>query len=423
MKLLILTQYYPPETGAAQNRLHEMALRLKSRGVDITVLTAMPNYPQMKVYDGYRRRCYKREEVDGIVVHRSWIFAGRSKSVFLRLLNYFSFVITSFFAGWFRTPKCDYVFCESPPLFLGISAWLLSVIKRAGLILNVSDLWPESAEKLGLVRSRLLLGISRRLEEFLYRRSVLVTGQTQGIVNNISGRFPLKKVYWFPNGARLENFSPDGINISWRIKHGFAPGDFLVFYGGILGHAQGLEVILHAAARLTGLPDIKFVIMGSGPRRDELLKLKEEMKLRRLHFFDTVGKAEMPAVIAAMDVSVIPLKRLELFKGAIPSKIFESLAMKKPVLLGVEGEAKELFIDEGGCGLAFVPEDAADLEAKIRQLYEDRELLKKLGENARACVEKKFNRDIITDELLSQFLQLYEEGKEGKKAGSKTLKQ
>ena len=208
MKLLILTQYYPPETGAAQNRLHELAVRLKKLGVEVKVLTAMPNYPRMKVFDGYRGKCRDKEEIDGIQVHRSWIYVKTSKSIFHRLVNYFSFVITSFFAGWFRTGKADFILCESPPLFLGMSAYLLSRLKRAGMIFNVSDLWPESAEKLGLIRSKFLLGMSKRLEECLYRKSVLVCGQTQGIVKNIADRFPDKRTYWLPNGADLAYYDP-----------------------------------------------------------------------------------------------------------------------------------------------------------------------------------------------------------------------
>ena len=396
MRLLILTQYYPPETGAAQNRLHELAVRLKHMGVEVKVLTAMPNYPQMKIYDGYRRKCHTKEVIDDIPVIRSWIYVSNSKSIFQRLLNYFSFVFTSFFSGWFRSGKCDYILCESPPLFLGMSAYLLSRIKRARLIFNVSDLWPESAEKLGLIRSRTLLGMSTRLEECLYKKSVLVTGQTQGIVNNISGRFPGKDVYWLPNGANLSFYNPAVVKGTWREDHAYKKNDFLVFYGGILGHAQGLEVILKAADSLREETGIKFILMGNGPLEDHLKGLKQKLGLMNLTFFDTSTKVEMPEVLSAMDVTLVPLKKLDLFKGAIPSKIFESLAMKKPILLGVEGEAKDLFIDEGNCGLAFEPENAVDLAEKIILLYGDPGLCKNLGVNALAYAESKFNRDRIT---------------------------
>ncbi len=395
MKLLILTQYYPPETGAAQNRLHELAVRLKDMGVDVSVLTAMPNYPKMKIYDGYRRKCRVKEDIDGITVYRSWIYVRNSKSIFQRLLNYFSFVFTSFFAGCFRTGKSDLILCESPPLFLGISAYLLSRIKRAGLVFNVSDLWPESAEKLGLIKSKTLLGASKRLEEFLYKRSILITGQTKGIVDNISSRFPQKHVYWLPNGADLSYYDPDVTQRSWRKDHGYEDDDFLVFYGGILGHAQGLEVVIRAADRLRNDPGIKFVLMGNGPQEGPLKELSRSLKLDNIQYFNVVSKAEMPAVLAAINVSVIPLKKLDLFKGAIPSKIFESLAMKKPILLGVEGEAKKLFIEEGKCGLAYEPENDEDLAEKVVLLRDDPDECEKLGDTARSYIEMKFNRDKI----------------------------
>lgn len=406
MRLLILTQYYPPETGAAQNRLHELAVRLKAMGVEVKVLTAMPNYPRMKVYDGYRGKCRYKEEIDGITVYRSWIYVKNSKSIFQRLLNYFSFVFTSFFAGWFRTGKCDFILCESPPLFLGMSAYLLSRIKRAGMIFNVSDLWPESAEKLGLIRNKTLLGISTRLEECLYRKSILVTGQTKGIVRNIANRFPTKRVWWLPNGANLDLYKPEVVVSTWRKDKGYSDRDFLIFYGGILGHAQGLEVILKAAERLGDRKDIRFILLGNGPLDETLKNQKEAMGLHNVDFYDSVEKVAIPSILAAMDISVIPLKKLELFKGAIPSKIFESLAMKKPILLGVEGEARELFIEEGKAGLSFEPENAADLAEKVVLLSGDQEMCRNLGEHARKYVEEKFNRDKIAAEFYSVIMEL-----------------
>lgn len=395
MKLLILTQYFPPEVGAPQNRLYELAVRLKEKGVDITVLTAMPNYPQMEVHPAYKGKLYHYEEMNGLHIHRSWIYVSKSKGIFKRLLNYFSFVKSSAWIGWLKLGKFDYILCESPPLFLGMTAYFLKKIKGAKLIFNVSDLWPESAEKLGLVSNQFFLKSATRLEEFLYRKSDLISGQTQGIVKNISTRFPAKKVYWLPNGVDLNYYNSDTVKTNWRKQNNFSGDDFILLYAGIIGHAQGLEVILKAAFEIKSNVKIKFVLLGSGPEKEKLQALKEKLEISNVLFFDAVTKTEMPAIISAIDVAVIPLRRLDLFKGAIPSKIFECLAMKKPILLGVEGEAKELFIDEGKCGLAFEPENEYDLANKTLDLYTNRNELKILGENGYKYVEQKFTRDEI----------------------------
>lgn len=399
MKLLILTQYFPPEVGAPQNRLYELAVRLQQKGMEVSVLTAMPNYPQMKVYEGYTGKFYMEESMGALHIHRSWIYTTTDKGIFKRLLNYFSFVFSSFFAGCFKLGKFDYILCESPPLFLGMTAFALKKLKGGKLLFNVSDLWPESAERLGLVTNPLFLKAATRLEEFLYRQSNLISGQTQGIVKNISGRFPTKKVYWLPNGVDLNFYKADAVQSNWRLQYGFTEQDFIVLYAGIIGHAQGLEVIIKAAAQLKEQARIKFVLVGSGPEKEKLQQLKNDLNVTNVFFLDAVGKKEMPAIIAASNCSVVPLKRLDLFKGAIPSKLFENLAMKKPILLGVEGEAKDLFITEGNAGLAFVPEDATDLAEKTLHLFNNSSLVKELGENGYNYVEKKFTRDKIATEF------------------------
>ncbi len=398
MKLLLLTQYFPPEVGAPQNRLFELAVRLQQRGIDVTVLTAMPNYPQMEIHAAYRGKKYHYEEMEGLHVHRSSVYVTKDRGIVKRLRNYFSFVWSSYWCGRSKLEKqYDYILCESPPLFLGISAWMLCRNKKAKLIFNVSDLWPESAEKLGLVTNKLFLGLARRLEEGLYKRSALITGQTQGIVADIKRRFPEKTVYWLPNGVDLRYYRHDAQPQGWREKNGFAADDFLLLYAGIIGHAQGLEVILHAAARLKEHKNIHFLLLGSGPVKADLLVLKEQLQLTNVTFIDTVPKSEMPAIVAASDAAVIPLRRLDLFKGAIPSKLFENLAMKKPIVLGVEGEAKELFIDEGKAGVFFTPESDEELAAAVLKLHQHPELRRELAENAFNYVREKFNRDTIAE--------------------------
>lgn len=406
MRLLILTQYYPPEIGAPQNRLHELAIRLKAYGVEVEVLTALPNYPKMKIQEGYEKGKKREEQIDGIAVHRAGIYVSASKSIVARLLNYFSFVWTSYWRGR-KLDKFDFLLVESPPLFLGYSAMALSRKLSAKLIFNVSDLWPESAEKLGIVNNPYLLKMAYRLEAKCYQRAALITGQTEGITADIAQRFPSAQVYWLPNGVNIDYYNPANLNESnFRTRNGFKASDLLFFYGGIIGHAQGLEVILHAAQQLLAFEHIHFILQGSGPEKAKLQDLKAELQLTNIHFLEPVAKAEMPAILQAVDVALVPLKNLPLFQGAIPSKIFEALAMEVPLLLGVDGEARRHFIEKAEAGWYFEPENAQALSACILEIAQEPKMIQHAGKNGRAYVSQHFNRDQIAASLYKRLTSL-----------------
>lgn len=404
MRLLILTQYYPPEIGAPQNRLHELALRLAAKGVHVEVLTAMPNYPKMEIQAGYENGKIKEEIIDGIPVHRAKIYVSASKSLIKRLLNYFSFVWTSYWRGR-KLNNFDYLMVESPPLFLGYSAMRLSKKLKAKLIFNVSDLWPESAEKLGLVTNKQLLGMAYRLEKKCYERAHLITGQTMGIVDDISKRFPHKRVIWLPNGVDLSFYNPTNVqSIGYREKHGFTTDQMLYFYGGVVGYAQGLDVILHAAKQLVSNPNIQFIIQGAGPEKERLMELKKSLSISNVHFLPPVPKAEMPGVLKEVNAAIIPLRKLELFEGAIPSKIFETLAMEVPILLGVDGEARRHFVDKAQAAIFIEPENVEVLVEKVKYLFDNPITASEMGENGRKYAFSVFNRDIIATEFLKELV-------------------
>jgi glycosyltransferase involved in cell wall biosynthesis len=406
MRLLILTQYYPPEIGAPQNRLHELAVRLKAYGVQIEVLTALPNYPKMSIQEGYQNGENREELIDGIPVHRASIYVSSSKSIVSRLLNYFSFVWTSYWRGR-KLEHFDFLLVESPPLFLGYSAMALAKKLNAKLIFNVSDLWPESAEKLGIVNNAALLKMAYRLEAKCYKRAALITGQTQGIVTDIARRFPSKEVYWLPNGVNIDFYKPAHFTESdFRTKNGFASTDLLFFYGGIIGHAQGLEVILKAASELSAYPQVHFILQGSGPEKPQLENLKAKLQLSNVHFLEPVPKAEMPAILQAIDVALVPLKNLPLFQGAIPSKVFEALAMEVPLLLGVDGEARQHFIENAEAGWFFEPENVEALCSLVQKLVANPNSIQKAGANGRKYVSTHFNRDQIAASLYTHLTTL-----------------
>jgi len=378
-----------------------MARHLSASGHTVDVLTAMPHYPEMRIVPEYRRRWFYRERIGGCDVIRSWIYVSAKRSVVSRLLNYFSFTATSILASLRLQWRYDVVFCESPPLFLGMSGYLISRTKQAKLILNVSDLWPDSVQMLGVVTSRSLLSLAGRLERFLYRRSHMVTCQTQGIVAQVMLRAPGQRVYWLPNGVDEELLDTDR-DQEWRIRHGFRDEEFLILYAGIIGLAQGLDVVLDAAKLIEPGRRIRFLVLGDGPEKERLMARARDEGIDNVRFIARVPRSAVSRILSAMDATVIPLRKLDLFEGAIPSKIFESLAMGKPVLLGVDGEARRLFIDRGRGGLHFEPGNARALAKAAISLCDTPKLVAQLGANGRAFVREHFLRPDITKKWLRE---------------------
>ncbi len=401
MKILILTQYYPPEHGAPQNRLHDLAKRWKKSGHDITVLTAMPNYPKGEVFQEYAGKLFCREEIDSIKVVRSWIFASRTKSTIPQLISYFSFVFSSLFAGLFLCGRTDLVICESPPLFLGFTALKLKYLKRAKMIMNISDLWPESAVQLGIIGPGMALRILEAFERLLYKESMIVSCQTEGIASGVRKSCPAADAFLFPNGVDLDMFGPVEPSAKLKKKLEFPEEYFVVGYGGNHGRSQALSQVLAAADKLRN-EKIFFALTGDGPEKDELVKKALEMKLDNLRFYPACRREEMSTVQALWDLALVPLKNIELFDGARPSKMFELMAGEIPFIFCGKGEGADLAV-ESGCAIAVPPEDAEKLAGAIKRLAAMKPVERKaMGKAGHDFVSSKFNREKIAADFMAK---------------------
>lgn len=405
MRILFLTQYCPPEVGAPQNRIFEFAKQLKKFGHEVTILTAMPNYPKGEIFDGYKGKKIMVEEIDNIKIVRTSIYATKDKSFTKRLRNYLSFTFSSLFTGSRYIDKQDVIITESPPLFLGWSGYVLSKIKGAKFIFNISDLWPESAVKLGVLHNKLLIKASTWLEEFCYRKAAAVTGQTKGIVENIVSRgFDRNKVHLITNGVDTEFFKKGNRSEAFRKEVGIE-NKFAICYAGIHGIAQGLEVVINAAEILKNEKNIQFVFIGDGPEKTKLIDLTDKKKLSNVTFLPVQPKKKMPEIIASMDATVIPLKKLDLFKGALPSKMFEALASELPIVLAVEGEAEEL-IKNAEAGIVVEPENEKEIARAVLELSMDTEQRNRFGANGRKYVIENYSRETIARKLESILLNI-----------------
>lgn len=405
MKILFLTQYCPPEVGAPQNRIFEFAKQLKKFGHEVTILTAMPNYPRGEIFEEYRGKKIVKETIDGIDIVRTGIYATKSKDFVKRLRNYLSFTWSSVFSGAKHIEKQDVIITESPPLFLGWSGYVLSKMKKAKFIFNVSDLWPESAVKLGVLNNKAMIRASTWLEEFCYRKAAAVTGQTKGIVDNIVSRgFDKNKVHIITNGVDTEFFRKENRSEDFRKNIGVRD-KFAVVYAGIHGIAQGLEVLVDAAELIKDEKEIQIVFIGEGPEKPMLIDRVREKKLENVTFLPMQDKKDMPKIIASMDATVVPLKKLDIFKGALPSKMFENLASEIPIVLAVEGEAEDL-INDAKAGIVVEPENSKEIAKAILKLYKDSELREEYGKNGRRYVIDNFSREAIARKLESIILEL-----------------
>ena len=397
LRVTFLTHYFPPEVGPAQTRLHELAKRLIAAGETVTVVTGFPNYPTGEIFPGYRGKRFMVDSVDGIRVLRTWVFATRSRGFIGRLLNYFSFPVFSLLAVR-RLGPTDIIYVQSPPLFTGLAALWFSRLKRAPFIFNVSDIWPQSAVELGVLKNRLAIRLAEWLEHHIYRRATRITVPTPGILERLAARgVPRDKIFLLTNGvdtAAYNATSPDR-ELAQRLG---LDGHKVFMYAGLHGLAQGLDVILEAA-KLTRNPDVLYVLVGDGADKPALVAKAQAEGISNVRFLPIQPTSTLPALLNLVYATVIPLRRLDLFKAALPSKLFDSMAAGRPIVAPLWGEAAAL-VEAAACGLVVEPEDARAVQEAVEKLAADPELAQRLGEQGRRYVVEHFNRDDIAKRLV-----------------------
>ena len=396
MKITILTQYYPPETGAPQARLLHLVESLAVRGHSISILTAMPNYPKGEIYPGYGGMVLQKLHKGTHVIH-CFIYPTKEASFWRRMANYFTFVCSSALFGTLNLEKQNAIFVESPPLFLGLSAIWLGWRKNAKVIFNVSDLWPETALHLGLIRvNSLSYYLSTYLEQSFYRLAWLVTGQSISIIKNIQDRFPSILTLLFSNGSDCSKFDPRKKSNNARLTLG-PKSDCVILYAGLHGLAQGLNQAIEAAEYLSENQRIRFVFIGDGPEKSALISQATLKNLANVHFLPTYSADMIPEILASADILLVSLKTH--IPGAVPSKLYEGMASGKPILLVATGEPADIVLDNNA-GLVVSPGDIKELVNAINTLVSQPDLQKRLGENGRQAALKYYDRRVISNNFI-----------------------
>lgn len=390
MRFLILTQYYPPEIGAAQSRLAAVARELQRAGHETRVVTALPNHPTGRLLPGYRMRPSMREELDGVTVDRVWLYPALGTGL-RRLANYLSFAAACL-VPLLRGPKPDYLFVESPPLFVMGAATIASRLRRIPIILNIADLWPDSVEQLGLATPGWTLRAFGALERWSYRRASLVTAVTDGIRDTLVGTkgLPPEKVLFLPNGVDLDCFRP----ADERPAEG--PATFV--YAGTHGVAHGLDTVLDAAELCA---DLEFVFVGDGSDKARLVEEAGRRGLANVRFLDPLPPAEVAALLRDATAGLACMRDLPVLQGARSAKVFAVMGSGRPVLYAGAGEDRKI-IEAAGGGIVVPAGDGAALADGARRLAKDRALADELGRAARTYAEHHLGWNALVRDWLDQ---------------------
>jgi len=391
MRTLIVTHYFPPEIGAPQARLSELARFWAEAGDEVTVLTGMPNHPTGVVPPGYRGRRRTEERVDGYRVVRTWLYATPNEATVKKTMGHLTFMVSSVVLGARRSGPADVVLVSSPTFFSTFSAWLLARLKRARFVVEVRDLWPAIFVELGVLTNRWVIEALELLELAVYRAADLVVVVSEGFRDNLVGRgVPGDKVHTIRNGVDLERFKPwTGDVEETRRQLGAQADETLVLYVGAHGISHGLTSIAEAAAKLSGVP-IHLAFVGEGAAKRHLEQRVRELGLTNVSLLSGVPHHEVPALLAAADICLVPLRDVPLFSTFIPSKMFEYLAAEKAVLGAVRGEPAEILRAAGA--VVVEPEDAKAIAAGILELADDPERRRSMGARGRDYVKRHFNR-------------------------------
>lgn len=364
IKILFLSDNFPPEYNAPATRTYEHCKEWVDQGAEVTVITCFPNFPSGKIYKGYKNKLYKKEVIDGIKVIRVWSYITTNSGFYKRTLDFISYAVTSFLTGLFI--KTDIIFATSPQFFTAVSGCFLSFFKRTKWIMEVRDLWPESISAVNAINSPKVIMWLEKLELFLYRSATKVIVVTDSFKVNMTKRGIAKdKIYIVKNGANLSKYQPIEKDESVKEKIGLN-GNLTIGYIGTHGLAHGLPFIIDSIKN-SKIDNMEFLFIGDGAEKQHIVDMTNDYNLTNIKFIDPVDKSEIMQYISVIDVALVPLKKSDTFKTVIPSKIFESAAMNKPILLGVDGESRQI-IENYGAGEFFEPENEKDFVKKLNRI-------------------------------------------------------
>lgn len=390
MRILFLSHYFPPEVNAPASRTFEHCRQWVRDGHQVTVITCAPNHPRGKVYNGYHNALKSREKNNGIDVIRVWTYVTANEGFIKRTLNYISYMVAAVLVLPL-SPKVDIVISTSPQFFNGLTGYFVSRLKQVPWVLEIRDLWPESIVAVGAIKNRPLIRVLEWLEVFAYRKADRIVSVTDAFQRHIEKKgISPDKIAVIKNGADLSLYKPITGKNPLAQSLGLE-GKFVASYFGTHGMAHHLETILYAAQRLTDYPDIVLLLAGDGAERKRLLALCQELNLANVVMLEQQPKDQMPWLWSLSSVSLILLKKSNLFTTVIPSKLFESMAMEKPIILGVEGESADI-LQAAKAGYCIEPENADELARCLLNLHADRVLCERLGQNGRTHVVKHFDR-------------------------------
>jgi glycosyltransferase involved in cell wall biosynthesis len=397
LRILFLSHYFAPEVNAPASRLYEHARLWAAAGHDVTVVCPVPSAPHGWPYPGYSNHFWAEENLDGIRVVRVWTFVAANKRRIRRTLNYASFMMSALVALLFLR-RHDVLVATSPQFFCGLAGAVGSLFRKEPFVLEVRDLWPESIEAVGAGQPSRALRMVGTLARWMYSRAQLIVTVGEGYRDRLVAAHGIapSRLCVIPNGVDPATFHEvtAGPAVVRR-----APEEFIVSYVGTLGMAHGLDVVLGAAGRLAGEPRVVFVLAGDGAEKARLEEEAARRGLANVRFMGLLPKEVVPRLIAESDACLVHLKRRDLFRTVLPSKMFEAMAMRRPVLMGVEGHAREV-LEEAGAGIPFVPEDDESLAAAIRALMADPALGATMGERGAAFCKRHFSRPALASRYI-----------------------
>ena len=408
MRIVILTQFFPPEMEPSGFMFHSLAKYLaKSKSVEsVDVVCGFPNFPQGKFLDRAWHSCFRKTRREGVNVHNVIVIPSDNKSNFKRISNYTSYLVTSVIKGVFlKSP--DVVIATSPPIFAALGGLIIAKLKGAKFVLDVRDIWPESAVQMGSIRNRVTIKFLEWLEVTLYRNSSLITVATPGMVDLIKAKIPRLNipVKYVPCGVEI----PDESRLKPKGRSPFDVDDcnkFRVLYAGLHGHAQNLITIVDAANLLKKRDEIVFYFIGAGPDKERVVAHAAQLDLPNVKFLEPVDRDLIRRYFAFAGCAIVPLQDLQIFKNVFPSKTFELMSYGVPSIVGVGGEIAQI-IESSGAGQAVQPENAQQYADAIERYADDEDYRSLVQERALSTAKSEFDYEVVNENFQQLLLQLY----------------